>query len=548
MFRFSNKKALSQGLKCRVQLIVPNEEIEVSYNNNSIGQDILNDVVSQLNLLDKDYFGLKLFDHIQWLDLTKPIAKQTKGFDNVIFVLRFKYYPAEPALLANESTRYYLYLQLRSDLLEGRLRTESQETSTYLIACIIQSELGDASSSNPNDNYVTEFKFIPNQSEELELASIRLHKSEDFLGLTPTDAELNFLKKACQLDTYGIDPYPVKEGSSHRHCLIGVNHRGISTFRDSKRTALYDWDEIERITLDSKLVLIYCRRIEKLSEKKSKTQRSLLGFRCPSHEHAYNFWKAAVEHRYFFTLETTPDLPIVTNTGGLFRKSHKLKYVGRVEKDLLRDHVDESRCIGVRRSRSLVVKAGDGPHWQGFHDGNTSLQQGSMNNLYSSNIINKTLPSNMNYLCEEDEDRFNEEMSAGQEQQGPVGDKNKRASLASDSKDSQKTFKRKSVLTTKTEAEGHAIRRGSQVYMDTEQQHHDFIKASIILIFTLASILLVILLISDSERPNSISLMVKKMNLEHVSTTLRQNYYLPLKSGLRLTFERILAILDSKLI
>lgn len=549
MFRLSNKKALGQGLKCKVQLLVPGEMIEISYNNYSTGQDILNDVVSQLDILDKDYYCLKFYDQIQWLDMAKTVVKQTKGISNVVFVLRFKYYPAEPALLANESTRYYLYLQLRADLLEGRLKADSQDTQAYLIACILQSELGDASTSpetNQYENYVSEFKFVPNQNEDLEWASIRLHQSEDFLGLRPADAELNFLKKACQLDTYGIDPYPVKEGNSHNHFLIGVNHRGISTFQDSKRTNLFSWDEIERISLDSKLVLIYCRKIEKKSDKASKT-RSLFAFRCPSQEHAHNFWKVATEHRYFFTLDTTPDFPIVTNTGGLFRKSHKLKYVGRVEKDLLRDHVDEVRSSGVKRSRSLMAKTSDGALWHGSQQGNNKLQS-SMNSIYSSDLVNKTLPSNMNYFREEEE--YLPEASEQQEQNlGLETDAVKnRSSTGSLSKDSPKNFSRRPVLTTKSEASGYAVRRGSQIYMDTDQQNHDFVRASIILFLMLAAILLIILLVNDSDRPNSISLLVKKMNMEDVSVTLRNNYYLPLKSALRHSFEQLFSILDSKLL
>lgn len=536
---------------------MPGESLEVCYDTSSTGQDILNDVAQQLDLLDKDYFGLKLYDQIQWLDLMKSVVKQTKGVGNIVFVLRFKYYPAEPALLANESTRYYLYLQLRADLLEGRLRSDSHETLAYLIACVIQSELGDASSkttnSNQLDNYVSEFKFVPNQSDDLEMAAIRLHQSEDFLGLTPSDAELNFLKKACQLDTYGVDPYPVKDGNSHKHFLIGVNHRGILTFQDSKLTKVFEWAEIDRITLDSKLVVVHCRKIEMKGEKASKI-RSMFAFRCPSHEHAQNFWKISTEHKYFFTLDSTPEAPIVTNTGGLFKKSHKLKYAGRVEKDLLRDHVDEARSSNVKRSRSLMAKSNNGNLWQGFKQANGTSLQTSMNNIYTADSINKTIPANMNYFREEDEDGCEESESgggggAGQNNGGAQFDRTKgRTSLGSLSKDSQKTFNRKPVLTTKLEASTNAIRRGSQIYMDTEQNDHDFVRASIILFVTLASIFIVILLINDADRPNSLSLILRKLNLEHVSVAMRQNYYLPLKSAVRTSFGRIFTILDSKLL
>jgi len=526
---------------------VPGEEIEVSYTSSTTGQDILDDVAKTIDLLDKDYYGLKIYDHIEWLDLNKSIYKQTKGISNVILVLRFKYYPAEPALLANESTRYYLYLQLRADLLEGRLRADSQETLSYLIACVLQSELGDAQSSpdtsQPNHNYVSQFKFVPNQTEEIELDSIRLHQNEDFLGLRPAEAELNFLKKASLLDTYGVDPYPVKEGGSHKHFLIGVNHRGIATFQDSKMTNLFSWEEIERITVDNKLVVIYCCKLQRKNDKNVK-MRSIFAFRCPSQDHAHNFWKISTEHKYFFTLETGPDSPIIANTGGFFKKSHKLKYVGRVEKDLLREHHDEMRSNGVKRSRSLMVKSNDDNLWQGFHASSKTLS--NSNNLYESNCLNKTLPASMDRFCEEEEDIIatNGAFESGKRASGRLDEQS--------TKDSPKStnFIRRSTLTTKTDdlASGNAIRRGSQVFMDTDQISNDFLRASVILIILLAAIFFIILLMDDSDRPGSISLLVKRLNLDSFSSKLRQDYYLPLKSSLKQAFEQFHTIIDTKIL
>lgn len=568
MFRMSSKKALSQELKCKIRLLLPDEELDIGYTINSLGQDIFNSVANQIDLVDRDYYGLKIHDQRGWLDLTKSIVKQTKGMDVVIFELRFKYYPAEPALLANESTRYYLYLQLRIDMIEDRLRSDSIETLAYLIACILQSELGDYT-PNSKTNYVSKFKFVPNQSQELELAAINLHQNEDFLGLKPADSELNFLKKACQLDTYGIDPFPVKDGNSHDHFLIGVNHLGISTFQDSRLTNRFTWEEIERLSLDNKIFLIYCRRT---SKKGGKVKKPLFGFRSPTQACAQNLWKIATEHRYFFTLESTPDIPIVTNTGGIFKKS-KLKYTGRVEKDLLRDHVDESRST-VKRSHSLMSKSIDGPRWQGFQQGKNL--QSSLNNIYSSDYGNKTLPADMNYFREEEEDDeerdFDDENgdisfthrqsnsnrgSIFQDNNSAIG--KKRISSGSMSKDSpykQANFTRRSVLTTKSSSDGidaynknsnNIIRKGSQVYMDTDQRANDFIKTTIFLILLIISFLFIILLINDSDRPDSVNLLVKMMNLEPLSLTLRQNYYLPMKSVLKEGLSQLYTYLDSRL-
>lgn len=555
MFRFSNKKALSQGFRCRIKLLVPGEEIHLDYTQGSTGQDIFDELVSKLDLHDKDYYGLKINNQIQWIDLSKTIVKQTKGIENVVFDLRFKYYPAEPPLLANESTRYYLYLQLRMDLLEGRLRTDDHESLAFLIACVLQSELGDnnidlrKTECTLNSNYVSEFKFVPNQTEQLELEAIKLHQNEDFVGLKPAESELNFLKKACKIDMYGIDPYPVRDGNSRNHLLIGVNHLGISTFLDSKKVNQFLWVDIERIALDNRLVLIYCKKIE----KKGVKGRPLFGFRCPSQEHAHCFWKIASEHRYFFTLESTPDLPIVTTSGGLFRKNHKIRYSGRVEKDLLRYHLEnndgDSTRKPLKRSHSLLSKT-DRPQWQGFEQG--ANLQGSLNNIYANDLINRTMPSNLDCLREEDEDRLGDCTDNQDRPQSSLLSKQRKssASLSANKESAGQFTGRRPNLMTKTEYMANGINNynilddnKSNVKEDIKLVQdgnnwlsnlgHDVMKISVFLVTISIVALVVMLVLDESDRPNSINTLMKKTNVEPVFALIRENLYIPARASIR---------------
>lgn len=141
------------------------------------GQFLLDYVFKSLNLLEKDYFGLRYVDegNVQtrvrvcpssgdylcyipdsnfcycyccrrcccwlpvqyWLDPTRSIAKQVKSLNPIIFCFRVKFYPADPHQLKEEISRYYLYLQLRRDLLNRRLYCLPTD-ATYLIACVIQ--------------------------------------------------------------------------------------------------------------------------------------------------------------------------------------------------------------------------------------------------------------------------------------------------------------------------------------------------------------------------------------------------------------------------
>lgn len=70
-------------------------------------------------------------------------------------------------------------------------------------------ELGDFNPEEHIDNYVNELKILLKQTPQLEEKMIEIHKNE-LKGKTAAEVETLFLKKACVLDTYGVDPHAVK--------------------------------------------------------------------------------------------------------------------------------------------------------------------------------------------------------------------------------------------------------------------------------------------------------------------------------------------------
>lgn len=72
--------------------------------------------------------------------------------------------------------RYYLCLQLRQDIVAGRLPC-SFATLALLGSYTIQSELGDYDPELHGVDYVSDFKLAPNQTKELEEKVMELHKS-----------------------------------------------------------------------------------------------------------------------------------------------------------------------------------------------------------------------------------------------------------------------------------------------------------------------------------------------------------------------------------
>uniref|UniRef100_A0A1A8Q9K4 Erythrocyte membrane protein band 4.1-like 1 n=1 Tax=Nothobranchius rachovii TaxID=451742 RepID=A0A1A8Q9K4_9TELE len=158
------------------------------------GQTLLDMVCGHLNLLERDYFGLSFVDtdnSKNWLDPSKELKKQIR-VGAWIFGFAVKFYPPDPSVLIEDITRYYLCLQLRDDILSGRLPC-SFVTHALLGSYAVQAELGDFDPEEHGPDYVSEFHFAPNQTRELEERQF-LDKPEDVLQ--KHQASINELKRA----------------------------------------------------------------------------------------------------------------------------------------------------------------------------------------------------------------------------------------------------------------------------------------------------------------------------------------------------------------
>jgi len=208
-----------------------------------------------------------------------------------------------------------MYLQLRRDLIHGRLQCE-QDDMAFLLACVVQSELGDFDPVDHKGRYVYDMKILPpNKESVFEERVTQLHQT-DMKGQTPAEAELAFLKKACSLDTYGIDPFFVKDHKGNPMHL-GINHSGISVMQMSRRTHHYSWKEIQKITYEGRMFIIHIV----VNDKKM-----LMGYKCNTASEVHFLWRTAIEQKYFFTSSSSSEVPVITAAGGLFAKTVKVRY------------------------------------------------------------------------------------------------------------------------------------------------------------------------------------------------------------------------------
>ncbi|XP_022250580.1 band 4.1-like protein 4A [Limulus polyphemus] len=277
---------------CKILLLDETELIQ-EIQGTTRGQDLLDVVFKHLNLLETAYFGLRFVDssgHTHWLEPTKKVVKQLKGISPCTLSFNVKFYASDPCKLTEEITRYQFFLQVKQDILQGRLPV-SFELAPELFAYSVQSELGDYDYRRHHSGYVSEFRFLSNQTQELEAKVLELHKG--LVGQEPATAELNFLERVKWLDMYGVDLHPVM-GENSIGYFLGLTPSGVIVLRNKSKVGNYFWPRITKVYFKGKYFMLRVRD--------KNTGESTYGFELPSKKACKHLWKCCVEHHAFFRL------------------------------------------------------------------------------------------------------------------------------------------------------------------------------------------------------------------------------------------------------
>ncbi|XP_030408669.1 band 4.1-like protein 3 isoform X12 [Gopherus evgoodei] len=306
-----------KNMQCKVMLL-DGSEYGCEVEKRSRGQILFDKVCEHLNLLEKDYFGLTYRDmenQKNWLDPAKEIKKQMRS-GAWQFSFNVKFYPPDPSQLSEDITRYYLCLQLRDDIVSGRLPC-SFVTLALLGSYTVQSELGDYDPDEYGSDYVSEFRFAPNHTKELEDKVIELHKSHR--GMTPAEAEMHFLENAKKLSMYGVDLHHAKD-SEGVEIMLGVCASGLLIYRDRLRINRFAWPKVLKISYKRNNFYI------KIRPGEFEQFESTIGFKLPNHRAAKRLWKVCVEHHTFFRL-LLPEAP----PKKFLTLGSKFRYSGRTQ-------------------------------------------------------------------------------------------------------------------------------------------------------------------------------------------------------------------------
>ncbi|XP_029022401.1 protein 4.1 isoform X14 [Betta splendens] len=284
------------------------------------GQELLVKLCEHLNLLEKDYFGICIWESSimkTWMDLTKEIRRQAIGA-NYNFTFNVKFYPPDPAQLSEDITRYYLCLQLRKDILQGRLPC-SFVTLALLGSYALQSELGEYDPELHSIQYVKDMKMVKGQTKELEDKMMELHRT--YRSMTPAQADLMFLENAKKLSMYGVDLHQAKDLDGV-DIMLGVCSSGLMVYKDKLRINRFPWPKVLKVSYKRSSFFI------KIRPSEVEQYESAIGFKLPNYKAAKKLWKVCVEHHTFFRLTSTE---MATTPRKFLVLGSKFRYSGRTQ-------------------------------------------------------------------------------------------------------------------------------------------------------------------------------------------------------------------------
>uniref|UniRef100_I3K789 Tyrosine-protein phosphatase non-receptor type n=1 Tax=Oreochromis niloticus TaxID=8128 RepID=I3K789_ORENI len=245
----------------RIRLLDSNV-IECTLSVESTGQECLEAVAQRLELRETHYFGLWFQGKTQtpekrWVELEKPLKKQLDKFGNEpLLFFGVMFYVPNVSRLEQEATRYQYYLQVKKEVLDGRLQC-SVEQGIRLAGLAVQADFGDFTQFLSQD-FLREYVLFPvnwrNGEEVLEEWTQKVaeeHKSH--CRMQAAEAELLYIKEVEKLDGFGQESFPAKDNYTN-DIFIGVSFIGVFVKHRNGRSIM--WKDIGTIAHNKSAITV----------------------------------------------------------------------------------------------------------------------------------------------------------------------------------------------------------------------------------------------------------------------------------------------------
>ena len=237
--------------------------IEYRFDKSTLGNDCLLFAAEEFRIKEHIYFSLKfksIRQKTRWVQKDKPIKKQLERYsldglyEPITLSLEVKFYPIQVHLVEDEVTRYLFYLQLKMDILDGRLDCSAQ-VAIKLAAYSVQCEFGDFDPDKHSTLKLRELNLLPEKYCKIgELDSMLTqisHLHQGFTGTSASIAEQSYLKITQSLPEYGYEGFEVLDDSGDK-LSIGTCAMGIFVKNVGDPPLYMRWDELKRVRCEDK--------------------------------------------------------------------------------------------------------------------------------------------------------------------------------------------------------------------------------------------------------------------------------------------------------
>jgi len=239
----------------RVQLL-DNSDMECTLTLESTGRDCLDAVANKLQLTETLYFGLRYLNKqmkIRWVELDKPLKRQIDKYaHDAILYFGVMFYVADVNRLHHEITRYHYYLQVKSNVIYGACRCNEHE-AIELGSYLLQAEFGNHDPERHTVEFLENYTILPEHLAEehgkyIELLEQVILLHQKHRGLSPSDAEYNYILKSMHLVGFSQDSFAAKNSFGHG-IQIGTSFAGIVITTSQKEAAVcHEWPTVENIS------------------------------------------------------------------------------------------------------------------------------------------------------------------------------------------------------------------------------------------------------------------------------------------------------------